>query len=53
MKSLKAVASAVLKLPLDLSRGERIRLKSPTKAIGPEKDGKICSREERKPALSE
>jgi hypothetical protein len=51
MKSLKRVASEELKLSLDFSLGDRIRLKSPRMATGPEREAKICSREERKAGL--
>jgi hypothetical protein len=42
MKSLKEAASLALKLPLDLLRGDLIRLKSPMIATGPEREETIC-----------
>jgi hypothetical protein len=51
MKSLKEAASLALKLSLDLSRGDLIRLKSPMIATGPGIEETICSRDERKAGL--
>jgi hypothetical protein len=48
MKSLKIAASEELKLLLDFSQGARMRLKSPTKATGPERLAKTCTREDKK-----
>jgi hypothetical protein len=48
MKSLKEAASATLKLSFDLSLGERVRLKSPIKEIGPERVAKMELKESRK-----
>jgi hypothetical protein len=48
MKSLKEAASTKLKLAEDLSLGERVRLKSPNRATGPDKVAKIRVKESRK-----
>jgi hypothetical protein len=48
IKSLKREASEELKFPLDLSLGDRIRLKSPIIETEPDKDAKMSSREVRK-----
>jgi hypothetical protein len=51
MKLLKKPASIELKFPLDLSRGDLVRLKSPNKATGPEREAKTSARESRKTGL--
>jgi hypothetical protein len=51
MKSLKQAASEELKLSLDLSRGDLIRLKSPRKAKEPEEEAKMVCKELRNPAF--
>jgi hypothetical protein len=51
MKSLKQAASEELKLSLDLSRGDLIRLKSPRKAKDSEEEAKMVCKELRNPAF--